>query len=460
MKKNRIHSIFLFSFSFLSFCFLPCFSKVEWGFSTSAYQIEGGWNEGGRMPSIWDTFCHTQPWKIVDRSNGDVACQEYSSYHHHHIRDIQWMHELDPRVRHYRFSISWSRWFPTWADHESQTPNENAVRYYQSIVDTCHNYSITPWITLFHWDLPQYFQDAPTFGWTNETFLPWAFTQYALSVMNTFPSVSRWLTINEPLTFVNLGYRQAMHAPGVTNEQKALQVQHSLIEAHRQTYQKAHERWGVNISISLALNVDFFEGTDSVSEQRAYEEMHHWLQPYLDPLLFPIPQLDYLALNTYSSTEISWGGSRWRPSPSSRPTASSWLHYSSSSVVGLLSFIGRAYGASLLSSYEVIISEHGISTYPWDVQDEETRGYPLQETLRHIDEAIKEKSSIWPFSHLSTILLWSFIDNFEWAAGYTECFGFLHVDRESGKRCEKSSVEIVFSNSSTNREFAYPSCTP
>ena len=167
-----------------------------WGCASSAYQIEGGWNEGGRGLSVWDTFCHT-PGKIYENQTGDVACD----FFHRYEEDIAIMHELG--IQAYRFSLSWPRILP----EGTGKVNEEGIAFYNRVIDCLLRHGIEPYITLYHWDYPQALQDRG--GWVNPESVNW-FAEYAAVVSNAFSDrVTKFITLNEPQCFTGLAPRRA-----------------------------------------------------------------------------------------------------------------------------------------------------------------------------------------------------------------------------------------------------------
>ncbi|MGC8843860.1 MAG: family 1 glycosylhydrolase, partial [bacterium] len=190
-----------------------------WGTATASYQIEGGWNEDGKGESIWDVFSHTQG-KIRDGSTGDVACDHY----HRWKEDVALMKEIGCNA--YRFSISWPRVFPK----GKGKVNPAGLSFYDRLVDALLNANITPFITLYHWDLPQALQDEG--GWANRD-TAYYFAEYASVVGHKLGDrVKHWITHNEPWVVAWIGYGWGEHAPGLRNEKVAIQVAHHLLLSH------------------------------------------------------------------------------------------------------------------------------------------------------------------------------------------------------------------------------------
>ncbi|MCX8024901.1 MAG: family 1 glycosylhydrolase, partial [Thermanaerothrix sp.] len=190
-----------------------------WGAATSAYQIEGAWNEDGKGLSIWDTFSH-RPGTIRDNQTGDIACDHY----HRWQEDIALMKFLG--LKAYRFSIAWPRIFP----HGTGKVNTQGLDFYQRLVDGLLQANIEPFITLYHWDLPQTLQDQG--GWPSRDTAK-AFVQYADQVSRALGDrVKYWVTFNEPFIVAWLGHLVGEHAPGHKNRDEMLRAAHHLLLAH------------------------------------------------------------------------------------------------------------------------------------------------------------------------------------------------------------------------------------
>src|SRR5579859_2238624 len=198
----------------------PAFpSDFLWGAATSAYQIEGATQAGGRGESIWDRFCAT-PGKIPDGSNGSVACDHYRRY----LDDIALMRDLD--VRAYRFSIAWPRVLPAGRG----APNAEGLSFYDRLVDALLEAGITPVATLNHWDLPQALEDAG--GWPARDTVN-LFVEYAEAASRRLGDrVAMWATHNEPWCIATLGYESGEHAPGLRDPELSLRASHHLLLSH------------------------------------------------------------------------------------------------------------------------------------------------------------------------------------------------------------------------------------
>ena len=194
-------------------------NDFTWGVATSSFQIEGATDVDGRGKSIWDTFCQQQG-TIADGSNGDIACDHYHKYKD----DVALMHSLN--VQAYRFSIAWPRIYP----QGTGLINQKGLDFYDRLVDELLKVNITPWVTLYHWDLPQALEDQG--GWRARDTC-YAFADYASTIANQLGDrVKHWITHNEPWCASVLGYLNGEHAPGIQSNQAHLESSHHLLLSH------------------------------------------------------------------------------------------------------------------------------------------------------------------------------------------------------------------------------------
>lgn len=225
----------------------------QWGVSSSAYQVEGGWDADGKGPSVWDTFTH-KAGSIVNNDNGDVACDSY----HKVEEDLYMLRAL--RVKTYRFSLSWPRIFP---DGTKNSLNQKGIDYYNRLINSLLLYNITPMVTLHHWDLPQALQDIK--GWDNVTMID-IFNEYCDFCFATFGDrVKFWITFNEPYVIAWIGYGLGMFPPNIKDPGYApYRITHNLIKAHAKAYHTYDDKYrkiqgGV---VSISLNAEWVEPKD------------------------------------------------------------------------------------------------------------------------------------------------------------------------------------------------------
>ena len=420
--------------------------KFLWGSATASYQIEGAAHADGRGLSIWDTFSHT-PGKVINGDTGDVACDHY----HRYQEDVALMADLG--LQAYRFSVAWPRIFP----EGTGTINQAGLDFYSRLVDELLEHGITPNLTLYHWDLPQALQDQG--GWENRAVID-AFVRYADVVSRHLGDrVPTWTTFNEPWVVAAVGYGFGAHAPGLTNPLAALQVGHHLLIAHGQAVQalRANGVQQVGIVLNLA-HVDPASDSpeDAAAAQRWDGFQNRWL---LDPLfkggypadlftLLPPPQqepgdqaiiatpIDYLGVNYYSRSVIEasdegFFGSRQISVPGSPVTAMDWEIYPHG-LFQLLTRLSREY-----TQLPLYITENGAAfddqVVDGQVHDEDRRAY-LQGHFEAAQQAIAEGVNLRGY------FVWSLLDNFEWAYGYSKRFGIIYVDYATQQRIPKDSA--------------------
>jgi beta-glucosidase len=412
-----------------------------WGASTSAYQVEGGAAADGRGPSVWDVFSH-EAGRTRDGGTGDVAADHY----HRSYEDLDLMRDLG--LKSYRFSISWSRVLPTGRG----TLNAKGLDFYHRLVDGLLARNITPVATLFHWDTPQALQEAG--GWEQRDCAKW-FADYAATVCASLgDKVPTWLTLNEPKTVVEVGYTAGVHAPGVRDRRVANVAGHHLLLGHGLAVQ-AFRATGHKGRIGVALNLSpAYPAEDSDAARRQAtiadgEENRRWLDPvllgrYPDDWLATQPpnapvraaihdgdlavigsKSDLLGVQYYNPVHVTAKGGRVQKHPT---TQAGWLEVYPQGLYDLLTRIRRDYGDIPLT-----ITENGMpSLEPTDDQDRITF---LRDHLTAAHQAIREGVRLEGYH------VWSLLDNFEWAEGYSQRWGIIHVDYATQQRHRKSSAD-------------------
>jgi beta-glucosidase len=416
-----------------------------WGAATSAYQIEGAVKEDGRGQSIWDTFSHT-PGAIRDGSSGDVAADHY----HRYRQDLDLMKELG--LGSYRFSISWPRILPD----GSGRPNQRGIDFYRRLVEGLHQRGIRPVATLFHWDLPQALQDR---GGFEAREVAQRFADYAEVVFRGLgDAVPTWLTINEPKTFVEVGHIFGAHAPGKQDRAAAYVVAHHLLLAHGLAVQALRASGGGRIGPALNLMPvypadDTPEARQAVVLRDGYEN-----RLYLDPVLrgsYPRDVLadidrvspmrsmirdgdlkaisspvDVLGVQYYNPVFVDSGGQRVYKRPRSQAT---WQEVYPEGMYDILVRLKRDYG-----DLPLVITENGIPTRSRPDAggrvDDADRIRFLRDHFRAAHRAIQQGV------RLEAYHVWSLLDNFEWAEGYTQRWGMVYVDYGDQRRIPKQSA--------------------
>jgi beta-glucosidase len=423
-----------------------------WGCATASYQVEGGVREGGRGQTNWDVFAHT-PGKIANGDTGDVACDSY----HRYAQDRALLQNLG--VRAYRLSIAWSRIFP---DGRGQ-PNPAGLDYYNRVIDGLLAAGITPYVTLFHWDLPQ----ALPGGWQNRDTAK-AFADYAGYMADKLSDrVRHFMTVNELRCFTDLGHLQGIHAPGLKLPPREVnQVRHHGVLAHGLGVQaiRAHARAGTQIGLAdnTTIYVPVIETPEHIdAAKRALRDDNamflgaimdgkysdHYLQsagadaPRVAPgdMKAIGSPLDFVALNIYTPVYVKADPAAPRgytalPHLSFSPRmASPWLYVGPETGYWAVRIVSELWGPKTM-----YISENGCST---DDQlnsagrdDDSDRIMYLRNYLTQFRRAALEG---YP---LKGYFLWSLMDNFEWADGYGKRFGIHYVDFKTQTRTPKLSA--------------------
>ena len=439
------------------------------GSATAAYQVEGAAQEGGRGPSIWDTFSHT-PGRVVNGDTGDVADDHY----HRVDSDLDLMKSLG--LEAYRFSIAWPRIQRT----GSGKVNEKGLAFYSRLVDGLLERDIRPIATLYHWDLPQALEDAG--GWPErDTAL--RFAEYASIVGSALGDrVAVWTSLNEPWCSAYLGYGSGGHAPGRTNDEAALRAVHHLNLGHGLALQELrHVVTKPDAEYSVTLNFHALRGDDETSPEaiRRIDALAN--RAFTGPLLhgeYPVDLLedtrdvtdwafvkpgdlehihqpiDFLGVNYYSTATVKmWdgksdrgnndghrdvGGSPWPGSrdveflPQPGPyTAMGW-NIAPDALEQLLVDLHAEF-----PQLPLVITENGAAFDDVEVDGRVHDRDRIDYLQRHFTAAHR---AIQRGVDLRGYLVWSFMDNFEWSYGYSKRFGIVRVDYDTQERIVKDSA--------------------
>ena len=416
-----------------------------WGAATAAYQIEGAWNEDGKGESIWDRFSHT-PGKIEDNSTGDVACDHY----HRYQDDMALMRHLG--LKAYRFSTAWTRVLPAGRGRI----NLPGLDFYDRLVDGICAVNIEPFLTLYHWDLPYALHEQG--GWTNRD-VAFAFADYAaLMVKRLGDRVKYWTTFNEPSVVMFDGYLVGEHAPGLQDPKAAYQVSHHLMLAHGLAVQ-AMRGVAPNLNYGIVLNQWMADpASDDPADIAAAQSVWERSEPlFLDTIFkghYP-PQvyelvgtnmpkikdgdmatisqkLDYMGLNYYSRNLVSAGGNI-NPVPGSEYTEMGW-EVCAPALRGLLNKINDEYDLP-----PIYITENG-AAFP-DVVSPDGKVHDSRRLDYLKNHFIQTCLAMQDGVDVRGYFVWSLLDNFEWARGYTKRFGLVRVDYETQERIVKDSGE-------------------
>jgi beta-glucosidase len=439
----------------------------RWGVATSAYQIEGAVAEDGRTPSIWDTFCQV-PGAIDNGDTGDLACDHY----HRWQEDVALMHEL--RIDAYRLSISWSRVLP---DGTGQV-NAAGLDFYERLVDGLLEAGITPFVTLYHWDLPQALQDRG--GWPARD-TAYALADYTAVIASRLGDrVSDWFTLNEPLCSAWIGHLEGRMAPGERDIARAIPASHHLLLGHGLAVSalRANSPGPVRVGTTLNLSPCEPATSDPRDVAAAVRSDGHTNRWWLDPLYgrgYPTDMVkvygveppvhpgdldiiatpvDHLGLNYYFRqvvTDDPQGAPPYIRSvgvPGAQQTAMGWeVHPAGLEQVLLRAH--REYGAERL-----YITENGSAwpevAGPDGPFDDPDRFTYLQDHIAAVARAAAAGVPVAGYFH------WSLMDNFEWAYGYDKRFGLIHVDYETQQRTIRTSGRRYTDMIARHRALAAP----
>jgi len=422
-----------------------------WGAATAAYQIEGARHADGRTDSIWDTFSHT-PGRVAGGHTGDVAVDHYNRWR----EDIALMAELG--IANYRFSVSWPRVQPG----GTGPANQRGLDFYRRLVDELVDHGITPWLTLYHWDLPQELEDAG--GWPERDTAS-RFADYAGLVFDALGDrVRAWTTLNEPWCSAFLGYAGGLHAPGRVEPAASVAAAHHLLLGHGRAVQALRAIGGEH-RIGITLNLyPVSAQTDSAGDLEAVRRidgLHN--RVFLEPLFsggYPADvradlagvsdfgfvrdgdhtdiaaPLDFLGVNYYTRHVVGQG-----PYPGTQlasfvgrdlpQTAMGW-EVDSSGLTEVLQMAARHTGLPIYvmengAAYDDVLGSDG------RVDD----GERIDFLRSHVEACATAIRAGVP---LRGYFVWSLLDNFEWARGYDKRFGLVYVDHDSLQRTPKASA--------------------
>jgi beta-glucosidase len=429
-----------------------------WGAATSAYQIEGALAADGRRPCIWDTFAAT-PGKTWGGESGDPGCDHYRR----HADDVRLMGEIG--LRAYRFSVAWPRVVPT-----GRGPvNAAGIAFYDRLVDHLLAAGIDPWVTLYHWDLPQDLQDLG--GW-GERDTAYRFADYTELVIHALGDrVKHWSTLNEPWCSAFEGHMSGRHAPGIQDPVIAVRALHHLLLGHGLAVQVLRSAGARDVGITLNL-IPAEAADDSPGAHDAARLVDgQSIRTFLDPLLrghypddvvadfaragaqLPVvgddarviaAPLDWIGVNYYSPHIVAAGSDARRLSPfipgdavtqvrsTDEVTALGWP-VRPRSFVALLNRLHRDYPGIPLYVHENGAAFHDAVSADGTVEDPDRRAY----IARHIDAV---RAAVHAGVDVRGYFAWSLMDNYEWAEGYRMRFGITHVDFATQQRTLKASA--------------------
>lgn len=441
--------------------------KFAWGAATASYQIEGAFDHDGKGLSVWDKFSR-QPGKTWSGDTGEIACDHY----HRYEEDVRLMADIG--LNAYRLSISWPRVLPG----GTGSVNERGLTFYDRLIDALLENGVQPWVTLFHWDYPHALYCRG--GWLNRDSADW-FAGYTRAIVDRLSDrVSRWMTLNEPQVFIGLGHFHGEHAPGLKlSFADTLRAGHHALLAHGQAVQaiRANAKSEPKIGAAPVGLVKIPSGSSPTEIEAARTVMFSiskkdfWNNTWFsDPMIlghYPadglklfaadLPEiqpgdmaticqpLDFYGANIYNGQVVQTnadGSVDIPPIPVGAPITNMGWTINPEAMYWGPRFYSERY------HLPIVVTENGISTTDWvhldgkihDAARIDFHARYLQEYHRGIAEGIPAEG----------YFIWSLMDNFEWAYGYKQRFGLIHVDYATGKRTLKDSAswyrQVIQSN--------------
>ncbi|WP_438479005.1 GH1 family beta-glucosidase [Oleiharenicola lentus] len=424
----------------------------HWGVAAAAPQIEGAAYEDGKGLSVWDVFAK-RAGAVHNNDTLDVACDHY----HRFKEDFDLMASLG--VKHYRLSLAWPRILP----NGTGSVNKRGLDFYHRLIDAMLERGITPWVTMFHWDLPQALEEKG--GWPTRQVTD-AFADYADEIVKAYSDrVKNWITMNEIAVFLDNGYGIGRHAPGrKEGPQVVNQAFHHALICHGHGVRAVREHGGASARVGVTDNskamIPLTETPEDIAAARiAFARRNcrildpiyrgKYTQDYLDLTKGWLPQMspsdlalisqptDFLGLNIYSGDVVRQGADG-KPQniayPAHFPTADSpWLRLNARCM-----YWGPRHAAEVYGVKDILITENGAGyndapPVNGEVFDLHRLEY-IRACLRELHRGIKDGTPV------SAYFAWCFMDNFEWADGYERRFGLVYNDFKTQQRTPKASA--------------------
>ncbi len=422
-----------------------------WGTATASYQIEGAVKQDGRGETIWDRFCQT-PGNIRHGDTGDIACDHYNRYR----EDVALMKELGHTS--YRFSVCWSRIMPSGRGKI----NESGIRFYENLVDELLANGIEPYLTIYHWDLPQALQDIG--GWQNEAMIVYFEAYCRVLYERLGGKVKKWITINEPFCTAFVGNYFGEHAPGMHDFSTALRVSYILLQAHGaavRLFRKLGVKGEIGISLNGAHTKPYSQSPQDIQAARRQDgfefrwffdpvlkgsfprDMVQWYTdkglslPRLDEEASICEPLDFIGVNYYAVNYIRNNGARWplclESATMDLPKSDRNWNIVADGLRELLLRLKNEYGVQ-----NVYITENGVAYNDVVGLDGQIMDYNRIDYIRR--HLIAAHQAMNEGVNLRGYFVWSLYDNFEWAYGRYSRFGIVWMDFENQNRHPKQSA--------------------
>ncbi|MFA5689300.1 MAG: GH1 family beta-glucosidase [Kiritimatiellales bacterium] len=438
--------------------------KFLWGCATASYQVEGAANEDGRGKSIWDTFSHT-PGNVKNNDTGDISVDQY----HRYKEDIAIMKDIG--IQAYRFSVSWPRVMPA----GRRAVNQKGLDYYHRLIDALLDAGIQPWMTLFHWDLPQALQDD--FGGWKSVETTDCFADYATLIAEQYADkVNGFFTVNELFSYTDQGYDACVFPPGIKVGRKIRnQIRHHALLGHGKAVLALRAVTGNKVPVGIAENpkiyVPIIETQEHIEASRCAMriENSHFITAVLEEQYTPeyliregadAPDftaeemqiigtpLDFIGINAYYPTYVRAAsnalGYEIIPVPEKYPVMGKpWIKFGPQII-----YWSARHLKEIWDIENLYITENGCAATDQITPDGKVldvdRILYLREHFRSAKRAIDEGYPIKGY------FVWSLIDNFEWADGYDTRFGIVYADYKTLKRTPKLSAGFLKKTISNN----------
>lgn len=410
-----------------------------WGAASASAQVEGGWNEDGRTPSIWDIA----PRKKV--KHGDT-CHTASDHYHRYKEDVALMKEIG--LKSYRFSLSWSRIIP----HEGEV-NRKGIDFYNDLINELIAADIKPLITIYHWDLPVWVQEKG--GWMSEKIIT-LFEEYTRVVVDAFSDrVTYWMTINEPQCFIMNGHMQGVHAPFMRRYMAFPKLTRNCMLAHAAAVKTIRKYAKKTPKVGIAMATGAYVPKDETAESIEYARKQSLeenlglmaIKWWYDPIVLGKPvtaygiyktkekdmadicqPLDFIGINVYTPNNYAeWGGDKSLLQTGLPRNSMGWV-IDGATLYWAVRFISEKY------NLPIMVTENGYSgndfmSLDGKVHDAQRTDY-IYRYLGGLKRAIEEGYPVIGYQY------WSIMDNFEWAEGYDPRFGLIYVDYNN--KCERT----------------------
>ena len=397
-----------------------------WGTSTAAYQIEGAYDKDGKGPNIWDIFSHIDG-NVLNNENGDVACDHY----HRFEEDLDLIKDL---VDNYRFSFSWSRIIP----EGTGAVNQQGIDFYNRLIDGMIKRGITPWATMFHWDLPQALQDKG--GFANRECTEWMREYAGVLEENFGDRIKNWMILNEPSVYSYMGHARGFHAPGIADKDTYFKVVHNEMRIIGTVYDFMKQR-SAEYNVGSTFTAMPIRAQDPLFLGQYPKIFKDEFAPLIqeDDAALIKTELDFVGVQHYSPIYTAQGengflGADFGKVPEHIDTTDIGWPIEPDAFYETLMHIKNKYNAK-----NIIITENGIALFDkktnGEVDDTKRINY-LNAYIEQMDKAIKDGAPI------SGYFVWSLLDNLEWSEGYDMRFGLVHIDFENDlMRTPKASYD-------------------